>query len=67
MITNKNVISKRHIHIFSVGYYVAPTQYRLQGDFPAILVEGNLRCPSMHYFRHEQPIFIYSYTCSNKK
>ena len=34
-----------------VGFYVIPTLKRLYGDFPALLVD--LRCPSMHYFRHD--------------
>ena len=34
-----------------VRFYVAPTLWRLYGEFPALLVEGDLRCPSVHYFR----------------
>jgi hypothetical protein len=36
------------------GFYVTSTQYRSYRDIPALLVEENLRCPSVHYFRHER-------------
>jgi hypothetical protein len=36
------------------GFYVTSTQYRSYRDVPALLVEEDLRCPSVHYFRHEQ-------------
>jgi hypothetical protein len=36
-----------------IGFYVTPKQYRSFGDFPALLVEEDLRCPSVHYFRHD--------------
>jgi hypothetical protein len=43
---------------FVVVFYITPTQYtgRSYGDFPAILVEEDLRCPSIYYFRHEQTL-----------
>jgi hypothetical protein len=28
--------------------------YRSYGNFKAFLVEKGLRCPSLHYFRHER-------------
>ena len=34
---------------FLFGFYFAPTLQRLYGDFPASL---DLRCHSVHYFRH---------------
>jgi hypothetical protein len=37
-----------------IGFYVTPTQYRSFGDFPALLVEEDLMCPSVYYFRHER-------------
>jgi hypothetical protein len=36
------------------GFNVTPTRYRSFGDVPALLVEEDLRCPSVHYFRHER-------------
>jgi hypothetical protein len=36
------------------GFYVTSTQYRSYRDVPALLVEEDLRCPSVHYFRHER-------------
>jgi hypothetical protein len=33
---------------------VAPTQYMAYIDFPASLVEEDIRCPSEHYFRYER-------------
>jgi hypothetical protein len=40
------------IIIIMVGLYVAPTQYRSYGDFPASLVQEDLRSPSdyINYF-----------------
>jgi hypothetical protein len=37
-----------------LGFYVTLTQYRSYRDVPVLLVEEDLRCFSMHYFRHEQ-------------
>jgi hypothetical protein len=37
-----------------IGFYVIPTQYRTYGDVPALLVEEDLRCTAVHYFRHER-------------
>ena len=34
---------------FLVGFYLTPTLYRLYGIFPALPVEEDLRCPSVHY------------------
>jgi hypothetical protein len=45
---------KRNIVLLFNWFYVTPTQYRSYGDVPALLVEEDLRCPSMHYYRHEQ-------------
>jgi hypothetical protein len=45
---------KINIIFFLVGFYVASTQYRSYGDFPALLVAENLGCPSVHYFRDKQ-------------
>jgi hypothetical protein len=44
------------LFICLIGFYVYDTltQYRSFGDVPDLLVEKNLRCPSMHYFRHKQ-------------
>jgi hypothetical protein len=39
---------------FFIGFYVTPTQYRLYGDVPALLVEEDLSCLSVHYFRHKR-------------
>jgi hypothetical protein len=36
------------------GFYVTPTQYRSFGDVQALLVEEDLRCRSVHYFRYKQ-------------
>jgi hypothetical protein len=36
------------------GFNVTSTQYRSYRDVPALLVEEDLRCPSMNYFRHER-------------
>jgi hypothetical protein len=36
------------------GFYVTSTQYRSYHDVPALLVEEDLRCPSVHCFRHER-------------
>jgi hypothetical protein len=36
------------------GFYVTSTQYRSFGGVPALLVEEDLRCSSVHYFRHER-------------
>ena len=33
------------------GFYVTPTRY---DDFPLLLVEEDLRCLSVNYFRHER-------------
>jgi hypothetical protein len=48
------------IHLFVclfvclIGFYVTQTHYRSYGDVPAFLVEEELRCPSVYYFRHER-------------
>jgi hypothetical protein len=34
-----------------VGFEVTPAPLRSHGDFPVLLVEEDLICPSMHYFR----------------
>jgi hypothetical protein len=39
---------------FCFGFYVTQTQYSSFGDVPALLVEADLRCPSVDYFRHER-------------
>jgi hypothetical protein len=31
-------------------------QYRSYGNVPALLMEKDLRCPSVHYFRHEREL-----------
>jgi hypothetical protein len=59
-----------------IGFYVTPTQYKScksYGDVPALPVEEDLRCPSVHYFRHKwapnQEInskIIYFYSIINK-
>jgi hypothetical protein len=36
------------------GFYVTLTQYRSYDNVSALLVEEDLRCPSIHYFRHER-------------
>jgi hypothetical protein len=40
--------------IFLAGFYLTPTQYRSYGDFPTLLMEEDLRCPNVHYFRHKE-------------
>jgi hypothetical protein len=30
-----------------IGFYISPTQNRSYGDVPALLVEEDLRCPSI--------------------
>ena len=40
-------------YIFA-GFYVAPTLYRLYGNFPVLLVEEDFWCPSVHYFMQER-------------
>jgi hypothetical protein len=38
-------------HLYSlVESYVGPVQYRLYGDFLFLLIEEDLRCPSLRYF-----------------
>jgi hypothetical protein len=47
----------KFIHYFLFvwfGFYVTSTQYRSYRDIPALLVEEDLRCLSVHYFRHER-------------
>jgi hypothetical protein len=46
---------KTYENLFFVcfGFYVTSTQNRSYRDIPALLVEEDLRCPSMHYFRHK--------------
>ena len=41
------------ITFFLVGFYVAPTRQKSTGDFPALLVEEDLRRPSWQYFMSE--------------
>jgi hypothetical protein len=40
-----------HIRL-TCGAYLSV--YRSYRDVPALLVEEDLRCPSVHYFRHER-------------
>jgi hypothetical protein len=35
---------------FVVAVYIPPTLYRLYEDFPALLMEEDLRCPSLALF-----------------
>jgi membrane protease YdiL (CAAX protease family) len=42
------------LFIIFLGFYVTSTQDRSYRDVPALLVEEDLRCPSVHYFRHER-------------
>jgi hypothetical protein len=35
-------------------FHVTPTQFWSYGDVPALLVEVDLRHPSVHYFRHKR-------------
>jgi hypothetical protein len=37
---------------FLFGFYTPPIQYRSYGDFLDLLEEEDLRCHSIHYFRH---------------
>jgi hypothetical protein len=37
-----------------IGFYITPSQYRLYCNIPALLVEEDLRCPSVRYFRYKQ-------------
>jgi hypothetical protein len=41
-------------YVCSIGFYFTPTQNRSYRDVPASLVEEDLRCPSVNYFRLEQ-------------
>jgi hypothetical protein len=41
-------------NFFCFVFYVTPTQYRSYRDVAALLVEEDLRCPFVHYFRHER-------------
>ena len=50
----KTKFNLAEIFVWLVGFNVAPTLFRLYGDFPALLVEEDLRCSSVHYFRHKQ-------------
>jgi hypothetical protein len=60
-----NKIKKKYFKVFLlvlfniiifllVGFDVAPTQYRSNGDFSALLVEEDLWCLSVHYLRHKR-------------
>jgi hypothetical protein len=44
----------KSLFVCSIGLYATPTQYRSYGEVPALQVEEDLRCPSVHYFRHER-------------
>jgi hypothetical protein len=46
--------SKHLLFVFVFWFYVTSTQYRSYRDVPVLLVEEDLRCPSVHYFRHER-------------
>jgi hypothetical protein len=37
-----------------VGFIVAPTHYRSYGDLPPVLMEDDLMCPSLNFFRHKR-------------
>jgi hypothetical protein len=38
--------------IYLIGFFITPTHYwSYIGNFPALFVEKDLRCPSVHYFR----------------
>jgi hypothetical protein len=41
------------IFFVCLGFYVTSTKYRSYRDVPALLVEEDLRRPSVHYFRHK--------------
>jgi hypothetical protein len=48
-------ICKLEAFVCLIGFYVTSTQYRsYYGDVRALLVEEDLRCPSVHYLRHER-------------
>jgi hypothetical protein len=55
---NKKPIKTIEISLFvcMIEFYVTLTQYRSYGDIPAVMVEEDLRFPSVHYFRHEQAL-----------
>jgi hypothetical protein len=38
-----------------IRFYVSPTQYKSYGYVPALLMEKDLSCPSVHYFRRVEP------------
>jgi hypothetical protein len=42
-----------HLFLFGFGFYVALPQYKSYTSFSASLVEEDLRCLAVHYFRHE--------------
>jgi hypothetical protein len=42
------------LFVYLIGFYVTPTQYGSYGDVHALPVGEDLRCPSVHYFRHKQ-------------
>jgi hypothetical protein len=46
---------------FSVVFNVAPIHYRLNGAIPVLLVEGDLRCPSVHYFSRATNLTAFSH------
>jgi hypothetical protein len=45
--------SQVYLFVCLIGFYVTSTKYRSYGDVRALLVEEDLRRPSVHYFRHE--------------
>jgi hypothetical protein len=48
-------------------FYVTPTQYSLFGDVPALLVEEDLRCPSVHFFFRHGREWNYDHSNSSVK
>jgi hypothetical protein len=53
-IWSKHYIFLHDFFIHFIWFYVMPTPLRSHGDFPALLVEEDLRGPMMYYFRQEQ-------------
>jgi hypothetical protein len=52
ILDKRNPFKMKLILFVCLGFYVTSTQYRSYRDVPALLVEEDLRCPSVHYFRH---------------
>jgi hypothetical protein len=52
--TNPTGLTSETLFLFLVEFYVASTQYNSYGNFPALLVEEDLRYVFLHYFMHKR-------------